>query len=390
MLAAVLRSALLMCVFGLVSIGCGKSPGDDKSPDAKPKPLEPAIAATPETPATPEPTAAPEPPTPEPPTPEPLPPKPVLTRLPVAPNPDLAVVQTATGVEVLDADGKSIATLIPHPVSWCRVDPRADVLWFRHADDDGKLAYLDLRNTDPATTLVAASPETIVIDYGDESLGRPEDHLFEDGLVVHMQTPPKLEAILGCDGDMIYSCFSDESEDEDGIDFTAARAKRLEQLTKNLAAHPLLAPDQLAVLVARSAGRRAVQPDPERSPTPTAVTHVPKTNCEEEPDECGKARRLLGTPLWLVVVENSRGDFYHETEQLHDPATHEFIDALDPTRRSAMPLELQDESEAFMPTWVSPSGTMLSDHARLVQLGSGVVAKDLEGSCGFWGGGFEP
>lgn len=378
------RSMFLICVFGLASIGCGKSPGDNEAPDAKPEPREPEVAtATPEPPATPElTTAAPEPPPPA--------PEPVLTRLPLPPTPDLAVMQTATGVEVLDDSGKSLATLIPHPVSWCRVDPRADVLWFRHADDDGALAWLDLRNTDPATKLLAASPETIVIDYGDESLGRPEAHMFEDGLVVHMQTPPRLEAILGCDGDMVYSCFSNEElegETEGEIDFAAVHTKRLEQLSKNLAAHPVLAPDQLAALVARSIGRRATLPDPERSPPPTAVANVPKTNCEEMPDECGKAQRLLGTPHWLVVVGNSRGDFYHESVQLHDPATHEFFDALDPTRRSATPLE--DDGETFTPTWVSPSGTMLADDARLVKLGSGVVAKDLEGSCGFWGGGWE-
>jgi hypothetical protein len=335
-------------------------------------------------------TAAPEPvPTPPEPTIDEPPQPTAASRLPLAPTPDLAVVQTVTGVDVLDEAGKSLATLVPHPVSWCRVDPRADVLWFRHGDD-GTLAYLDLRNTDPATTLVAASPDTIVIDYGNESLGRLEAHMFEDGLVVHMQTPPTLEAILGCDGDMVYSCFSDvEPEgDEDGeIDFEAARAKRVEQLTKDVAARPILAPDQLAALVARSAGRRATRPDPERSPTPTMVANVPQTNCDEIPEDCGKARRLLGTPYWLVVVGNIRGDFYHEAVQLHDPATHEFFDALDPKRRSATPLD--ESGEEFTPTWVSPSGTMLSDDSRLVKLGSGVVAKDLEGSCGFWGGGWE-
>lgn len=381
------RSALiLICLFGVGLIGCGKSPAGDPTPDSKPEPLEPEPPATPDKAPTPEPppevtTAAPEPPPPV--------PEPVLSRLSLPPTPDLAVVQTTTGVDVLDETGKSLATLVPHPVDWCRVDPRAEVLWFRHGDD-GTLAYLDLRNTDPATTLVAASPQTIVIDYGNESLGRPEAHMFEDGLVVHMQTPPTLEAILGCDGDMVYSCFSDEEPvgEEDGeIDFEAARAKRIEQLTKDVAARPILAPDQLAAIVARSAGRRATLPDPERGPTPTMVANVPNTNCEEIPEDCGKARRLLGTPYWIVVVGNSRGDFYHEAVQLHDPATHEFFDALDPTRRSATPLE--ESSEEFTPTWVSPSGTMLSDDARLVKLGSGAVAKDLEGSCGFWGGGWE-
>jgi hypothetical protein len=369
----------------LSTLACpATTPTADSKPDAKPdaKP-EPA------TPATPEPlpqvtTAAPETP--------PLPPEPPVaatgSRLSIPATPDLAIVQTATGVAVLDTDGKSLATLLPHAVSWCRVDARAEVLWFRHGDE-GTLAYLDLRNTEPATTLLAASPDTIVIDYGDELLGAAEAHEFANGLALRMRTPPTVEALLGCDGDMIYSCFSGEElegETEGEVDFEAIRAKRLEQLTKDITKHPILAPDKLAALVTRSAGRRATQPDPVRSPEPTPLTNVPKVRCEENPDACGNARRLVGTPLWLVVVADSRGDFYHETVQLHDPAAHEFIDPLDPTRRSATPLEGDDE---FMPTWVSPSGTMLSDSTRLVKLGSGVVAKDLEGSCGFWGGGWE-
>lgn len=384
------------CALLLSTIACGQTtPTADGKPDAKSDPASEKAATTAATPEPPTPlpevdTAAPEPvPPPTEPTIEQ--PQPTgATRLPIPPTPDLAVVQTAKGVEVLDETGKSIATLVPHPVSWCRVDPRAEVLWFRHADDDGTLAFLDLRSADPATKLLAASPDTIVIDYGDESLGRPEAHMFENGLVVHMQTPPKLEAILGCDGDMVYSCFSDEElegETEGEVDFEAVHAKRLEQLNKDLVAHPLLAPDPLAALVARSAGRRATPPDLARSPAPTEVANVPKGRCEEMPEACGEARGLLGTPHWLVVVENSRGDFYHETTQLYDPATREFFDALDPTRRSAMPMP--NSGDEFTPSWVSPSGTMLSDFTRLVKLGSGVVAKDLEGSCGFWGGGWE-
>jgi hypothetical protein len=308
------------------------------------------------------------------------------SRLPIPPTPDLAIVHTATGVEVLDTAGKRLATLVPHPVSWCRIDPRAEVLWFRHGGE-GKLAYLDLRSTDPATTLLAGSPDTIVIDYGDESLGRPGSHEFNDGLVLHMQIPPRVEALQGCEGDMIYSCFPGDELESETVDIDAILAKRLAQLTKDIEARPILAPDKLAALVTRSTGRRATFPEPQGSPEPTAVASVPKTKCYEMPEACGEARRLLGTPYWLVLVGNDRGDFYHETVQLHDPATHEFFDPLDPTRRSTTPFE---EDDPFMPSWVSPSGTMLSDDSRLVKLGVGVVAKDLEGSCGFWGGGWEP
>ena len=112
------------------------------------------------------------------------------------------------------------------------------------------------------------------------------------------RNPAKLEALLGCDGDMMYSCFSDgelEGETEGEVDFEAIRAKRLEQLTKDVAGRPILAPDKLAALVTRSAGRKLTVQDPARSPEPAPVTSVPKSKCEELPDECGTARRLTGT-----------------------------------------------------------------------------------------------
>ncbi len=303
-------------------------------------------------------------------------------RLSVAPRPDLAVVQTKAGVVAMDEAGTVVGTLVSDAVGWCRLDPRAEVLWVRNPDST-TLSYVDLRDPTPPVTVLEKTPETIVIRYPDEVLGRPEDHHFEDGLVVHMESPPRVEAILGCDGDMSYYCFGDEEEDME-----AAHAKRLDEARKDLAARPFVGAKALATIVPRADGRTTIPPDPGRSPKPETVKSVPKDACMASPEDCGAATRLPGTRLWRVVVGNDRGDFFHETTQLYDPAAKVFLDPADPTKTSPSPLE-QDVDAAFVAHRVSPSGTMLLGYDSLVKLGAGVVAKDLEGTCGFWGGGWE-
>lgn len=305
-------------------------------------------------------------------------PAPAKSRLGVAPSPDHAVVLIKGSVVVLDASGARVGTLVAEDARWCRVDPRAGVLWYQHGDELA-LAFLDLEGEGPPVTVLEKSPETLVIQHPGEVLGRPEPHHFQDGVVVHMETPVRVEAILGCEGDQEYYCF----EDEDDVD--AARAKRVAAGQEALAAHPLVAAEALTALVARGKDRHAIAPDPARGPEPTTLTTVPRDACEESPEDCGTATRVPGTAFWEVVVSNSRGDFFHETSQLYDPVAKVFFDPTSATARSPKPLE----NEPFMPTWISPSGTLAVDGQVLVKLSGGTVATDLEGACGFWGGGWE-
>ena len=65
----------------------------------------------------------------------------------------------------------------------------------------------------------------------------------------------------------------------------------------------------------------------------------------------------------------------------------EFFDPARPDARSKVPLA---GHEVLEPRWVSPSGTLVLGYDSVVSLEGGVIAKDLDGVCGFWGGGFEP
>jgi hypothetical protein len=51
---------------------------------------------------------------------------------------------------------------------------------------------------------------------------------------------------------------------------------------------------------------------------------VDKKRCEEA-STCGELTAIPGSPLWLVQTANSRGDYYHETRNLWDPATGEYV-----------------------------------------------------------------
>ena len=46
-------------------------------------------------------------------------------------------------------------------------------------------------------------------------------------------------------------------------------------------------------------------------------------------------------------------------------------------------------SLTFVPAVVAPSGSLAMGYSALVRLSGGVLAKDLQGTCGFWGGGWE-
>ncbi|MEM7159032.1 MAG: hypothetical protein AAF799_39710 [Myxococcota bacterium] len=303
----------------------------------------------------------------------------VHPRLSVLPTPDLAVVINDRGVVALDATGKEVGLLTSTKPEWCRVDPRANVLWML-GGDIRTLSMLDLQSDEPAVELLESAPDTVVIKYPDEQLGQPEGHTYREGVVVNMSDPPRLESTVGCEGDMSWYCFEGEDNDE------KARKRLIADLNKELAGTKLPV-EAMSKIIARSVGGKATIPDPGRTPTPTKVS-IPTDGCKEAPDACGEASPLPGTRFWKVVVANDRGDFYHEDFQLFDPLAKEFFDPADPKGRSKGPLAL-DREGAFVPEVVAPSGTLALSYDSLVQLSGGVVAKGLAGNCGFWGGGWE-
>ena len=297
------------------------------------------------------------------------------------PSPDLAVVVTQEGIVGIDVNGKRVRLVAPETdVSWCRIDRSGHVLWYRHGMN-GTLSLVDLESDAAAPVKVLEhTPDTVVIAYPWGELGLPGAHEFDEGVRVRVEDPPRIEAVLGCDGDMAFSCFGDEVDD-----FEAAHAKLLAELDARLKAEPLLARDVLAAVAQRSGSTRDTTSP--LGPEPEQVTTVPREPCSEAPEDCGSATRLAGTPYWLVVVANSRGDFFHETRQLYDPKEAEFFDPRDPKERSRQPLA--GSGDTFVPRWVSPSRELGLGEDALVRLEGGIVASGFSEACGFWGGGWE-
>jgi hypothetical protein len=311
------------------------------------------------------------------------------SRLGVPPDPEHAVMMITgddkeTGIVVVDGPGEPVGRLVSADVTWCRVDPRAGVVWYLHRPPGeigivapGILSFVDLEGDGPPVTVAEKVPRTVVIQYTDEVLGQPPLHLFQEGMAVRMEDPPRLDAILGCDGDMAFYCFGDEISD-----YEAARKRALAKDRKAMARKPFPGAKAVAGLVARSKGRVAPS-EPPRGPEPQRVTTVPTEGCEAMPEECGRAERLPGTPYWQVVVSNSRGDFYHEDFGLYDPVEKVFFDPTDPKARGPVP------TSWFHPLWVSPSGERAINDSTLVELAGGTLATSYGGACGFWGGGWE-
>lgn len=301
-------------------------------------------------------------------------------------DPDLAIVVTQAGIVAMDAAGKVRGTLSTENPAWCLVDPRAEVLWMLVANSEpedeaalGPLSVIDLRGDADAITILPKAPSVVSIEYGDETLGGEDPIDYEDGLAVHMTDPPRVEATVGCDGDRGWYCYEEE-------DWDVGKAKRLARGNKAIAAQPF-AGAALAPFVARSKGRKAISADPGRAPAPKKVA-ISSAACVESPEDCGAASVLAGSRFWTVIVSNDRGDFYYEETQLYDPKAGEFFDPSTPALRSKKPLS-EDRDVSFEPAWISPSGELgLSFDMLLKMDGSSVIASDLDGSCGFLGGGW--
>lgn len=303
-------------------------------------------------------------------------------------SPELAVAITAAGTVAIDGTGRTVVLSSEKAIA-CRVDPRAGVLWMRSPTDPehgvsliGPLVALDLRNVAPPVTVLPTVPNTFVIAYPDEELGRKEPHTFVDGVIVHMSDPPRVEALVGCDGDMVWACF-DETDDPEDEAKMLARRKRAH--AKSLAEQPL-AVAELTTWAARGKAGRATPSGPGIVDAPRKLP-VPAEACEEIPENCGTAKVLPGGRVWLVAVSNTRGDFFYEDYALYDPKTDELFDPAEPTRRHK-PSEPWKEA-TFTPEWISPSGELAMGSGMLVRLEGGVIARDLQQTCGFWGGSWE-
>jgi hypothetical protein len=317
--------------------------------------------------------------------PEPAPAPLIPTLAPWAARPNLAVlVSESDGLVAVQVDTGEVSQLAAPglglgDIGWCRTDPRAGVVWFTTRESDESeswdLAFVDLATPGAAARVVRGldMPE-VAIAYPDEVIDLPAAHRYQLQAVLVLGESPRLEARVGCDGDMGFSCFEDSDDDapedsemllrEDLRDQKAA----IERLT-------LDAPEHLIALARRALPQRALVGAGELGDKPTV--RVAKKACEALPERCGTSRPVPGTPWLEVVVANTRGDFYYESRQLYDPKKKRFIDPAKPTKTSAKPFE-DGELGAFE---IGDSGAWLLGD-RLVSPTRGLLYEGRM-SCGF-------
>ncbi len=224
-----------------------------------------------------------------------------------------AFVADASGLIEVAPSGQTlqIAATQPH---WCSVDARAQVVWFLA---DGGLAAFDLvdRRVHPVVAGDADS-DAIEIDWGNEQLGAESKVEFSVALALRLTRPPKVDSELGCDGDQGVYCFEEDGQ--------TLRPELVEKQKKLEALH-LADAAYVTSLVERGAKASLWTPPPTPPAKPAKKPKVDRKKCEEDASVCGKLTAIPASPLWLVSTANSRGDFYHETRELWDPATGEWL-----------------------------------------------------------------
>jgi hypothetical protein len=229
---------------------------------------------------------------------------------------DRAYVASDALIEIAGDTGEHQA-LVPEGVQWCEADARAGVVWFM--TEHGLSVFdLDDRKVHDIIHGKLATLE-MIIDYPHERLGGTDAVDFRVGAKLTMTGTPAISLEMGCDGDAMYYCY------EDDMTTPNADIARDQATVKALT---FADPPYVAALASRAVGRSLWSPAPApRKPPPAPAVDV--SQCTEEPTLCGHLLAVPGSPLWLVTVANSRGDFYHEARQLWDPTANEYIRVVD-------------------------------------------------------------
>jgi hypothetical protein len=233
-----------------------------------------------------------------------------------------AYVADATGLVEVAAPGGS-QVLVSGQVSWCNTDARGQVVWYLQG---GVLYTFDLVDRRAHQVLVGprtmsfSGPTLPIITWGKEQLGGESRVDYALGIQLSMIPSPKISASLGCDGDLTHYCYADGSDRAQG-----KLTDELLALKEEIEHTELLAPDYLAALGARGAKGSLWSPKRASPAPPKKKPKVDKEACDADESRCGQLEPIPASPLWKVIVGNSRGDFYHQSDALWDPATGEFL-----------------------------------------------------------------
>ena len=298
---------------------------------------------------------------------------------------DRAYVADGSGLVEVAASGAS-QVLADQGVRWCSADARARVVWF--VTDHGLSAFdLDDRTIHPVIVrdLAVHDPEgarigdlAVIIDWGKEKLGGENILGFDVGVSIAMTDHPQLALTMGCWGDRRVYCYDDKGEPSPSVVALQAHVKDL----------GLVEPAYVALLAKRGEGRSLWSPKPP-APSPPAPPALDRTRCHEIPEQCGELTAVPGQPVWLVVTDNSRGDYFDQTRELWDPVTGEFVRVADHriVRSRQVPSE-NAPSTNYGGLRVSPAG--LSFDATVFDTTHVIYAPKEEGgvACGWASGGW--
>lgn len=299
---------------------------------------------------------------------------------------DAALVADQGGLYVVSRLGERLEVVQDKPMSWCALDHRTQLLWFVREDGEQRSLWTwSLAKADaspvPVTSLDPESFEPIFFKYVDgEVWRRPLGHMFRLGVLMDMSAAqPKLGVDVGCEDDQSWYCYEGSSEEQTLVEELQQRHDALSKLSLQDAAGLKRAIEAGGALKARY----ATAPKAEKPPSHVKIS---QEHCLEEPEDCGKAQALSGTPYWIVLTSNDRGDFYYESWQLYDPRTSQFI-SVDPQagiKRSPTP----SEESSFAVSEISPTGRGYSEGTGLVDFERGQVLVEVN-VCGWLAPGFQ-
>jgi hypothetical protein len=286
-----------------------------------------------------------------------------------------AFIADDRGLVEVAPSGKAQAIVAQKP-GWCSVDARAQVVWFT---GDHALYAFDLVDRRTHTIVTGdVQADTYMIDWGDQQLGGSDKVDYQVALALRLKGTPKVSSEIGCDGDQAYYCYGDS---------VTTPTPELVAKQRTIDALELADPAYVATVQERGATGSIWTPPPVPPNPPAAKPRVDKRQCEEASD-CGALIAIPASPLWLVVTASSRGDFYHQTRELWDPKTGEFVSIANGamTRSKKPPTGGDNEYDDLR---IAPDGTMsiggvVFDPAHIVFEPKG----DLAMTCGWSNGGW--
>ncbi|HEY1552917.1 MAG TPA: hypothetical protein VGG28_34040 [Kofleriaceae bacterium] len=304
------------------------------------------------------------------------PPAPIPTPIDAAVAPPIERAYVIDDTGLVEVSAGSAHVIGSDAIAWCDADARANVVWYETGD--GLFAFdLETRTSLPIIKGDLGQVEPI-IDWGNEQLGGENKLELRVGIAIHMGSA-SLSTEIGCEGDAAVYCF--QADGKTPSKELAAQQRIAKHLT-------LVDRSVIARLAARGASRSLWTPPP----MPTVAPKPPKIDparCTEIPDDCGRLTAIPGSSLWLVATQNSRGDYFHETRELWDPATGEFVKAVKGRIvRSKQPASEGEITTDYANMRVSPLGGLsfdgfVFDPHRVIY-----APNDFGKTCGWSSGGW--